>query len=181
MITPILDLKEQLQDGSTSIDLRLGNLFVVPKRAQISHLDPSEAEYELQRERYWEEFNVPMGHHFVLHPRHFALGQTVEWIHLPLDLAGYVVGRSTWGREGLIVATAVGVHPGWSGPLTLELTNLGEIPLLLYPGLAYIQLFLHNVEPKAERSDRSHFLATIRPTRGKPNVKDLEIIRRWND
>jgi dCTP deaminase len=61
----------------------------------------------------------------------------------------YVVGRSTWGRLGLIVATALGVHPGFSGALTLELRNLGETPLRIYPGQVVAQLFFHDVASPA--------------------------------
>jgi dCTP deaminase len=59
----------------------------------------------------------------------------------------YVVGRSTWGRLGLTVATAIGIHPGFAGTLTLELRNLGETPLTLHPGDIVAQLFFHNVGP----------------------------------
>jgi dCTP deaminase len=57
----------------------------------------------------------------------------------------YVVGRSTWGRLGLIVATAIGIHPSFAGSLTFELRNLGETPLTLYPGQTIAQLFFHTV------------------------------------
>jgi len=56
-----------------------------------------------------------------------------------------VLGRSTWGRLGLIVATAVGIQPNFAGTLTLELRNLGEAPLSLYPGQIIAQLFFHEV------------------------------------
>src|SRR5258708_30166625 len=58
----------------------------------------------------------------------------------------YVLGRSTWVRLGLIVATAVGIHPNFAGTLTLELRNLGEAPLSLYPGQIIAQLFFHEVQ-----------------------------------
>src|SRR5258705_291477 len=145
VITPILNQTAQLRDQDASIALRLASLFVVPNRAQLESLDPLAADYADRKEQYMDRVFVPIGKEFVLHPRHFALAQTLEWIKLPRDLGAYVIGKSSWGRDGLIVATATGVHPGWSGPLTLELTNLGEIPLLLRPGLAYVQLFLHPV------------------------------------
>ena len=66
----------------------------------------------------------------------------------------YVVGRSSWGRLGLIVATAIGVHPGFAGPLTLELRNLGETPLRLYPGQPIAQLFFHPVQTSDEADDQ---------------------------
>jgi len=181
VISPILDLEGQLEDGCASIDLRLSTAFVVPVRSSVDRLDPQDESYTINKALYMDEVIVPIGEHFVLHPRQFALGQTLEWIHLPLDLSGYVAGRSTWGRDGLIIATATGVHPGWSGPLTLELTNVGEIPILLYPGLTYVQLFLHQTTKieKLQEGDRSQFMGTTRPVSGKPHKRDLEMIRRW--
>jgi deoxycytidine triphosphate deaminase len=81
-----------------------------------------------------------------LHPGQFVLGETLEWIRLPKNLVAFVIGKSTWGRDGLIIATAIGVHPNFSGILTLEISNVGEIPIYLYPGLAIAQLFLAYVK-----------------------------------
>jgi dCTP deaminase len=146
IITPILDLNEQLNKGSASIDLRLGGYFKFPVRAQIAVLDPCDENIENKKGKYLSETYIDIGDSFTLHPRQFALGQTLEWIHLPNNLCGFIIGRSSWGRDGLIIETASGVHPGYSGPLTLELTNLGEIPIKLYPGLPYSQLFIFDVE-----------------------------------
>ncbi len=181
VISPILELGEQLQDGSSSIDLRLASVFVVPNRVQLEKLDPADESYHVSKARYMDEVIIPIGEKFVLHPRQFALGQTLEWIHLPRDLGGYLVGRSTWGRDGLIIATAAGVHPGWSGPLTLELSNVGEVPILLYPGLTYAQLFLHALAKTGvvESGDMSDFTGTPKPVSGKPKLKDLRIIQSW--
>lgn len=119
-----------------------------------------------------------MGDYFVLHPRQFVLGETLEWIHLPADLAAFVTSRSSWGRDGLIIATATGVHPGYSGILTLELTNLGEIPLRLYPGLSVAQLFIFEVlaEKDADVSPSTFNLSTG-PTVGDPARSDKAVIR----
>ena len=103
---------------------------------------------KLYRRKY-----VPFGSSIVIHPHQFMLAHTLEYIRLPTDLLAYVVGRSTWGRLGLIVATAIGIHPGFAGSLTFELRNLGETPLTLYPGQAIAQLFFHSV------TDRNGVLA----------------------
>jgi len=76
---------------------------------------------------------------FVLHPNELVLAATMEWFRLPHDIAGYVTSRSSWGRAGLVVATAVAVHPGFAGCITLELVNIGEVPFVLYPGLRVAQ------------------------------------------
>jgi dCTP deaminase len=110
---------------------------------------------------------VSFGSRFILHPRNFVLGVTLEWIRLPSDLAAYVIGRSSWGRRGLIIATAAGVHPGFTGCLTLELTNVGEIPIAIKPGMTICQLFLHDVSSKSEEIDKSPFACSRRPRLGK--------------
>ena len=185
VITPILNWKEQVKRGSASVDLRLGCSFRIPKRSQLTDFDPlSESRHKsksvkaangkekkpqkkpLSRQ---DDLYVGIGDSLVLHPRQFVLGNTLEYIHLPSDLAAYVVGRSSWGREGLVIATATGIHPGYSGVLTLELTNLGEVPLQLYPGITIAQLFFHKVHVSQKGArDGSIFLGSTKPESGKP-------------
>jgi len=180
IITPILDWDTQLNDGSASIDLRLGSTFRIPRRSQLLSIDPINANgYEVDKARYTEEIYVELGESFILHPSQFTLGITLEWIHLPNNLAAFITGRSTWGRDGLIIETAAGVHPGYSGNLTLELTNVGEVPIILYPGLAYVQIFIYDVEQEADvPGDRSAFLGTTSPSSGKVSDNELEKIRK---
>lgn len=97
---------------------------------------------------------------------------------MPPFLAAYVIGRSSWGRDGLIIATAVGVHPNFSGVLTLELTNLGEIPIRLYPGLTIAQLFIHNVDEQPTRDAiKSSFAGSTGPRSGNPAEDEQHLIR----
>ncbi|MBI2431647.1 MAG: dCTP deaminase [Candidatus Hydrogenedentes bacterium] len=146
IITPILDWGKQAKKGQSAVDLRLGQLFVVPSRTKIAELNHLDENHEEKLQQYKDEYYVLLGDHFVLHPRQFVLGQTLEWVHLPRDFGAYVIGRSSWGRDGLIIATAIGVHAGYSGVLTLEISNVGEIPIRLYPGLTIAQLFVHRME-----------------------------------
>jgi dCTP deaminase len=145
VVSPILE-EEQLKSGQASIDVRLGSdfCFVAPSSmGLIDEFGPNGAGAtfaELYRHEY-----IPLGGRIIIHPHQFMLGQTLEYLRLPIDLMSYVVGRSTWGRAGLIVATAVGIHPLFAGNLTLELRNLGETPLVLYPGQTIAQLFFHTV------------------------------------
>jgi dCTP deaminase len=81
---------------------------------------------------------------------------------MPSDLAAYVVGLSSWGRTGLIIATAVGVHPGFTGCLTLELANTGVVPIKLDPGAFVCQLFFHICSPVSAVSE-SQFAGSRRP------------------
>jgi dCTP deaminase len=145
VVTPILDWDSQVGLGGCSIDVRLGQQFRVPRRTKLGSLDHLHVDHAANIERYKDEYHVLIGDYFVLHPRQFVLGETLEWVRLPEGYAAYVIGRSSWGRDGLVIATATGVHPGYSGILTLEITNLGEIPVRLYPGLSIAQLFIHQV------------------------------------
>lgn len=118
--------------------------------------------------------HVRFGEDFILHPRSFVLGVTLEWLRLPCDLAGYVTGRSSWGRRGLVIATAAGVHPGFTGCLTLELANLGDVPIAIRPGMAIGQLFLHEIDAKDDKSvDQSGFACKRAPQLGQPKLDDI--------
>ena len=128
VITPRPDLTQVEQSGSASIDLRLGTWFETPRQHAHALLDVFESD-EDQNERLTKTSYVPFGRKFILHPRSFVLAVTLEWLRLPGGLAGYVVGKSSWGRRGLIIATATGVHPRFTGCLTLELANVGAIPI----------------------------------------------------
>jgi dCTP deaminase len=140
-------ISKDLRDRSAaSIDLRLGTWFVTPRVNKVPYLNVlDESKSEAVEAPSLKSHYVPFGDKFILHPRNFVLGVTLEWIRMPSFLGGYIVGRSSWGRRGLIIATAAGVHPGFTGCLTLELTNLGEIPIEIRPGMAVSQLFLHRV------------------------------------
>ena len=106
-IRPQPDLAELDACGSAPVDLRLGCWFQTFRSTECSHLDvydsPGTAPGEAQlTKQHYVAFGAP----FILHPRQFVLAVTLEWIRLPSNLAGYVVGRSSWGRHGLIIATA---------------------------------------------------------------------------
>lgn len=148
VVTPILDVDTQLSESSGAIDLRLGQKFISPKRANVSHLDPKDPQFRENLYRSADILYVPYGQNLVLHPGQFVLGNTLEYFRLPPNLSGYVVSRSSWGRMGLVVATATAVHPGYFGVLCLELTNLGEVPIYLYPGLCIAQIFFNEVTVK---------------------------------
>jgi dCTP deaminase len=182
VISPILNWDDQMKPGGSSVDVRLGQRFTVPRRTKIDRLDHLSKTYLENVERYKDDYHVLIGDYFVLHPRQFVLGNTLEWIHLPPNLAAYVIGRSSWGRDGLVIATATGVHPLYSGVLTLEITNLGEIPVRLYPGLRIAQLFIHQVEGQVEGHVSGHatpsFTGSTNPENADAAGDDKEIIRR---
>ena len=168
VITPQPSLDELAKSGAASVDLRLGTWFLAMRQSRMSILDVAEIETRETPETLLTRMHyVPFGERYVLHPHNFVLGVTLEWLRLPKNIAGYLVGRSSWGRRGLIIATAAGVHPGFAGCLTLELSNVGEIPIAIRPGLPICQLFLHQVSCKSTEIDKSCFIGLRRPTLGK--------------
>lgn len=150
-VSPIL---EPSQIGDGSVDISLGTRFIRNRRSRMTKVDFPKLDKERIRS-FQESVVVPFGDEYILHPRSFVLGCTFEFIALPLDICGFVLSRSSYGRAGLLVATATFVHPGWRGCLTLELENLGEIPIILQPLSAVGQLVLLNAaklpeQPKAK-------------------------------
>lgn len=145
MITPMLALT---QVGDASVDIRLGNQFIVFRTHLLGAFDTDELRGKLRHVQ--ERHIVPFGNSFVLHPGVLALGATFEYISMPPDLECQIEGRSSWARVGLQIATANSVEPLFQGVLTLELANVGTIPLRLYPGVRIAQLVFHDALPKVK-------------------------------
>ncbi|PSM30758.1 dCTP deaminase, partial [Haliangium sp. UPWRP_2] len=156
VVSPLLAPEEQLRDDQAAIDVRLGFEFALVSASSHGMIDEfapdSDLPHALDLAALYRKQYVALGNGLVIHPHQFILAVTLEYLRLPNDLMAYVIGRSTWGRLGLIVATAAGVHPGYAGSLTLELRNLGETPLKLYPGQTIAQLFFHIVDVKEKAS-----------------------------
>lgn len=146
-VGPLADESLQLQPAS--VDLRLGDEFLVYRAAGVACLDPKAPE---AISAAMERVRVPPGEAFVLHPREFALGTTVERVRMPADLVGVVDGRSSIGRLAVVVhATAGFIDPGFEGQITLELSNIGSIPVKLYPEMRIAQIVLHEMTSPATR------------------------------
>src|SRR5438046_1094053 len=121
------------QFGSCSVDFRLGAEFSVFEHSRHAFIDVREkgAIQDLMR-----AVHVKPGEAFILQPREFALAITEETLELEDDVLGRLEGRSSLGRIGIIVHGTAGLFdPGWRGRATLELSNLGVMPVALYPGL----------------------------------------------
>ena len=144
IVTPLLDSEESLDPSS--INVRLGNEFIVMKKQSFPILDISDTN-ELSRniDKYQERIRIDYGDKFILHPSQLVIGSTFEYISLPTSLMCYVIGKSSWGRMGLIIATATKVDPGFKGAITLEIINEGEVPVVLYPGVPIAQLVFHEM------------------------------------
>jgi dCTP deaminase len=161
IITPLL---ERSQIGRGAVDLRLGTEFLLLRRTRRAGLDPG-VDSQQDVDALQERVVVPFGEKLWLHPAHFVLAATLEYLRLPDDMGAYVVGRSSWGRVGLIVATAVFVHPGFRGCLTLELVNDGDSPIALAPGIRIAQLAIHRLQTTApaREDEQEKYLAPVRP------------------
>lgn len=147
-IVPAPNLLELEQVGEASVNLRLGRWLVTMRLSNESAVSTI-YEKDSNINRLSKQTFVPFGEIFVLHPNRFVLASTLEWIRLPTTYAALVVGKSSLARRGIIIETAAGVHPGFSGCLTLEIANVGEMPVKLVAGMMIGQLFVQGVEGMA--------------------------------
>jgi dCTP deaminase len=129
-----------------SVDLKLGGEFRVFRNYRLPYIDPKQEMPDLT------ELEVLEGEKpFILHPGEFALAVTVERVSIPDDLVGRLDGKSSLGRLGLIVHSTAGyVDPGFDGRLTLELTNIINLPILLYQGMPVSQISFNRLTSPAE-------------------------------
>ena len=130
-----------------SVDIRLDRQFRVFRNHRDSYIDVRQpVEGLTQVETVGDD--VP----FVLHPGEFVLGSTLERVRLGADLVARVEGKSSLGRLGLLVhATAGYVDPGWDGHLTMELSNVANLPIRLYHGMKIGQLSFLELTTPADR------------------------------
>lgn len=172
--------RDSVQVTSSSIDLRLGTWFAAPRPSDIAVIDLSESTNTAMPRTshktpvgFMAQRFIPFGTQFILHPHSFVLAATLEWIRLPADLAAAVEGRSSLGRCGLNIATATTVHPHFTGCLTLELTNMGEVPISISPGMLICQLILHQLTGNAPRPDHSSHSGYRRPIMNPVRLDDI--------
>ncbi len=130
----------------SSVDVRLDRFFRVFENHKYSVIDPSIEQSELTR-----EVAVENDEEFILHPGEFVLASTYEVITLPDDIAGRLEGKSSLGRLGLLTHSTAGfIDPGFSGHITLELSNVANLPVKLFPGMKIGQLCLIKLSSSAE-------------------------------
>ncbi len=130
----------------SSVDVRLDRFFRVFENHKYSVIDPSTEQPELTR-----EVAVTADEFFILHPGEFVLASTYEVITLPDDIAGRLEGKSSLGRLGLLTHSTAGfIDPGFSGHITLELSNVANLPVKLFPGMKIGQLCLIKLSSPAE-------------------------------
>ncbi|MDA0639715.1 MULTISPECIES: dCTP deaminase [Nonomuraea] len=130
----------------SSIDVRLDRFFRVFENHRYPHIDPSMEQPDLTR------LVEPDGDEpFILHPGEFVLASTYEVITLPDDLASRLEGKSSLGRLGLLTHSTAGfIDPGFTGHVTLELSNVATLPIKLWPGMKIGQLCVFRLSSPAE-------------------------------
>jgi dCTP deaminase len=130
----------------SSIDVRLDRFFRVFDNTRYTHIDPS-----LRQDELTSLVEANGDDPFVLHPGEFVLGSTFECVGLPDDLAGRLEGKSSLGRLGLLTHSTAGfIDPGFRGHITLELSNVANLPITLWPGMKIGQLCLFRLSSPAE-------------------------------
>jgi len=141
-----LDPFDEAMMQPSSVDIRLDRFFRVFENHRYPHIDPAQEQSELTREV------EPIGDEpFILHPGEFVLGSTYEVISLPDDIAARLEGKSSLGRLGLLTHSTAGfIDPGFSGHVTLELSNVATLPIKLYPGMKIGQFCFFRLSSPSE-------------------------------
>ena len=142
-----LDPYEPAMIQPSSVDVRLDRFFRLFDNHKYPVIDPAEDQPELTR-----LVDVPADEPFVLHPGEFVLGSTFEQVTLPDDVAARLEGKSSLGRLGLLTHSTAGfIDPGFTGHVTLELSNVATLPIKLWPGMKIGQLCFFRLSSPAER------------------------------
>ena len=120
----------------SSVDVRVDRYFRVFHNNRYPFIDVREEQEDLT-----ELVEITEDRAFILHPGEFVLGSTLERIRLPDDLVARLDGKSSLGRLGLLIHSTAGfVDPGWNGHVTLELSNVANLPVTIYPGMKIGQI-----------------------------------------
>src|SRR5256884_3978585 len=159
---------EPVDDGDiqpSSVDLRLDRYFRVFRNHTQRVIDVKE-----DQENLTELVEIDAEDVFILHPSEFVLGSTSERVALPDDLVARLEGKSSLGRLGLLIHSTAGfVDAGWDGHLTLELSNVANLPITLYPGMrigqiSFLQMTSEAETPYGSKSTRSKYQGQRGPT-----------------
>jgi dCTP deaminase len=131
----------------SSLDVRVDRFFRVFRNSRYPFID-----VKTQQEDLTELVEVDDGEAFILHPGEFVLGSTLERVTLPDDLVARLEGKSSLGRLGLLIHSTAGfIDPGWDGHVTLELSNVANLPITIYPEMKIGQLSFVQLTEAAEK------------------------------
>lgn len=178
------DIKARLDDGSlglepfdatmvqpSSVDVRLDRGFRLFDNHKYPFIDPSEEQPELTR-----LVEVAADEPFILHPGEFVLGATYERISLGTDVAARLEGKSSLGRLGLLTHSTAGfIDPGFTGHVTLELSNVSTLPIKLWPGMkigqvCYFQLSSESEHPYGTGDNKNRYQGQRGPTASRSHL-----------
>ncbi|WP_433122420.1 dCTP deaminase [Arthrobacter koreensis] len=142
----VLDPYDPAMVQPSSVDVRIDRYFRLFDNHKYAHIDPSLDQPDLTR-----LVEVAPDEPFILHPGEFVLGSTYEQVTLPDDIAARLEGKSSLGRLGLLTHSTAGfIDPGFSGHVTLELSNMATLPIKLWPGSKIGQLCFFRLSSPAE-------------------------------
>ncbi len=142
----VIDPYDEAFVQPSSVDLRVDRLFRVFENHRYPYIDPRSAQWELTNLVEVEEDDT-----FVLHPSEFVLGSTFERVRLADDIVARLEGKSSLGRLGLLIHSTAGfVDPGFEGHLTLELSNVANLPIAIYPGMKIGQISFYQLTTPAD-------------------------------
>ena len=159
---------DPLGDGAiqpSSVDLRVDRYFRVFRNDTTPYIDP-----KLPQEDLTELVEVAADRAFILHPGEFVLGSTLERVAQADDLVSRLEGKSSLGRLGLLIHSTAGfVDAGWDGHLTLELSNVANLPIAIYPGMkigqiSFLQMTTAAESPYGSGAARSKYQGQRGPT-----------------
>lgn len=141
-----IDPFEDANVQPSSVDLRVAPTFRVFANHLYPYIDPRQ-----RQENLTSLHKVKPDDHFILHPGEFALGATVERVRLGHDIVARLEGKSSLGRLGLMIHSTAGfVDPGFNGHLTLELSNVAQLPIAIYPGMRIGQISFYQMTTPAD-------------------------------
>ena len=142
-----IDPYEEALLQPSSVDVRVDRYFRVFHNARYPFIDVKQPQEELT-----ELVEIDEERPFILHPGEFVLGSTLERVRLPDDLVERLEGKSSLGRLGLLIHSTAGfIDPGWDGHVTLELSNVANLPITLYPGMKIGQVSFLRMTTPADR------------------------------
>ena len=131
----------------SSVDVRVDRYFRVFHNARYAFIDVKEPQEDLT-----ELVEIDGDRPFILHPGEFVLGSTLERVTLPDDIVARLEGKSSLGRLGLLIHSTAGfIDPGWDGHVTLELSNVANLPIALYFGMRIGQISFFRMSSPVER------------------------------
>ena len=178
------DIEQRLEQGSIriepapeadaiagiSVDLRLDHRFRVFNSNSVTHLDLSGDRAQLERDInriMGKEIEIEEGEALYIHPGELVLGATLESVNIPDDLVGWLDGRSSLARLGLMVHVTAGrIDPGWEGQIVLEFYNNGKLPLALRPEMVICAMSFETLSSPAERPYNKRENAKYRGQKG---------------